>query len=102
VKTIGLVAEILRICGIGLQPYMPTKASMMLDLLGVEKSQRTWKDAVVGSNKTYGKSFLTSAYGKGHESSLFPKAMGFLIPVTKPVPEADKDEKLPKATKATV
>jgi hypothetical protein len=73
---------------------MPTKASLLLDLLGVEKDQRTWADAVVGSNKTFGKSFVPVGYGKGHETSLFPRAKGHIIPATKPTPEPKRDENL--------
>jgi hypothetical protein len=73
---------------------MPDKAGLLLDLLGVEKDQRTWKDAAVGSNKTFGKSFIPVGYGKGHEATLFPRAMGLIIPVTKPISEPERDEKV--------
>ncbi|KFZ08640.1 hypothetical protein V502_09243, partial [Pseudogymnoascus sp. VKM F-4520 (FW-2644)] len=43
-------AEALRISGILLQPYMPTKAQQILDMLGVQEGKRGFKDAVVGGD----------------------------------------------------
>ncbi|SMQ52211.1 unnamed protein product [Zymoseptoria tritici ST99CH_3D7] len=53
-KVIYLAAESLRVCGILLTPFMPGKAGMLLDLLGVEQDRREWEWAVVGKDKTYG------------------------------------------------
>ena len=36
----------LRICGILLQPFMPTKAAELLDRLGVSEHLRRWEDLV--------------------------------------------------------
>ncbi|KAJ3553901.1 hypothetical protein NM688_g3375 [Phlebia brevispora] len=40
--------ETLRVCGILLQPFMPSKAEMLLDALGVEPGQRTMEYAELG------------------------------------------------------
>lgn len=40
-----LTLETLRVCGILLQPFMPTKSSQLLDALGVPPDQRTLDDA---------------------------------------------------------
>ncbi|KAI0677666.1 tRNA synthetases class I (M)-domain-containing protein [Trametes maxima] len=43
-----LVLEVLRECGILLQPFMPEKAALLLDSLGVPEGQRTIADAAFG------------------------------------------------------
>ncbi|KAI0371503.1 hypothetical protein BV20DRAFT_1016920 [Pilatotrama ljubarskyi] len=43
-----LVFETLRECGILLQPFMPEKAALLLDSLGIPASQRTLWDAAYG------------------------------------------------------
>lgn len=52
--TIYYSAEAIRIVGILLQPYMPTKAAQLLDMIGVEESRRTFEDAKLGADDTYG------------------------------------------------
>jgi methionyl-tRNA synthetase len=47
-------AEAIRIVGILLQPYMPEKAAELLDMLGVEDARRSYDDAVLGADDTYG------------------------------------------------
>ncbi|KAL6807394.1 tRNA synthetases class I (M) domain-containing protein [Trichoderma sp. SZMC 28013] len=47
-------AEALRIAGILLQPIMPTKASELLDALGVRPDRRTVEFAVKGKDANYG------------------------------------------------
>ncbi|KAK6340711.1 methionyl-tRNA synthetase [Orbilia brochopaga] len=47
-------AEALRISGILLQPVMPRKMGQLLDLLKVDGGRRSWRDAVVGGDYTYG------------------------------------------------
>ena len=42
------VIETLRICGILLQPFMPTKAAALLDALKVEENERTLAHAELG------------------------------------------------------
>jgi methionyl-tRNA synthetase len=74
-STVGLAAEVLRISGIYLQPYMPNKAKQILDYLGVENSKREWQNAKIGSDSTYGNPLVP--LGEGHEGVLFP-----------PIPEA--------------
>ena len=42
-----LVHDTLRVCGIFLQPFMPSKAATLLDALGVPEDCRTWEHADV-------------------------------------------------------
>lgn len=67
---IYLCAESLRICGILLQPYMPSKAQQLLDQLGVDPAKRMFQDVEFGSDTTYGTPLIP--VGKGHEGVLFP------------------------------
>ena len=67
---IYLCAESLRICGILLQPYMPSKMEQLLDQLGVAPSRRTFQDVEFGSDKTYGTPL--TPVGRGHQGVLFP------------------------------
>ena len=69
---IYLCAESLRICGILLQPYMPSKMGMLLDMLGVEKNRRTFADAILGADDAYGAPLPGVFVGKGLEGVLFP------------------------------
>lgn len=45
-KSIAYAYETLRISGILLQPFMPTKSAELLDRLGVSDTQRRWEDCV--------------------------------------------------------
>lgn len=56
---IYLVVESLRLLGIMLQPYIPDKAKLLLDMLGVDEDRRTWSDAHLGADSTYGKTTFT-------------------------------------------
>jgi methionyl-tRNA synthetase len=56
--------------GILLQPYMPAKAAQLLDILGVDGSKRTFADAQLGADFSYGAAKLP--VGKGAWDSLFP------------------------------
>ena len=69
---IYLCAESLRICGILLQPYMPSKMTSLLDMLGVEKSKRGFADAIIGADETYGTPLPGVSLGKGIDGVLFP------------------------------
>ena len=42
-QAIALSSEALRICGVVLQPFMPTKAAELLDSLGVPADEREWR-----------------------------------------------------------
>lgn len=68
--SVYLATESLRICGILLQPFMPEKASQLLDMLGVDESRRTFDDARLGADFTYGE--YTRKPGKGKFQGLFP------------------------------
>jgi methionyl-tRNA synthetase len=53
-RTVYHCAEATRIVGILLQPYMPGKSAELLDMLGVDKSRRTFDDARLGADFDYG------------------------------------------------
>lgn len=56
--------------GILLQPYMPNKAKMLLDQLGVDESRRTLEYCSVGLDPEYGIPMIP--IGSGHVGALFP------------------------------
>lgn len=56
--------------GILLQPYMPNKAKMLLDQLGVDESRRTLEYCGVGLDLEYGIPMIP--LGGGYVGSLFP------------------------------
>lgn len=47
-RALFLSTESLRITGIMMQPFMPTKAGELMDLLGVQEGRRGWRDLGVG------------------------------------------------------
>ena len=53
--TMFLVAETLRLVGIMLQPFMPAKSTELLDMLLVDKERRSFKDASLCADETYGR-----------------------------------------------
>lgn len=67
-------AEAVRVAGILLQPYMPEKASILLDKLGVATSRRGFEDAQFGVDGDYGesKSPVTSDHVGSKGDALFP------------------------------
>jgi methionyl-tRNA synthetase len=69
-RTIYNCAESIRIVGILLQPYMPIKASQLLDMLGVDESKRTFDHAKIGADGTYGQAKLP--LGSTSWDALFP------------------------------
>lgn len=69
-QIIYLATEAMRMAGILLQPYMPEKAKMMLDQLGVHESRRTFEYCSVGSDLEYGDPFVE--LGSGFKGALFP------------------------------
>lgn len=69
-RTVYHCAESIRIIGILLQPYMPTKASQLLDMIGVDESRRTFDDAMLGNDGTYGEAKIS--VGKDAWDALFP------------------------------
>ncbi|KAI9742343.1 MAG: methionyl-tRNA synthetase [Claussenomyces sp. TS43310] len=70
VSTVYHCAEAIRVVGILLQPYMPGKASELLDMMGVEQSRRTYEDAVFGCDVGYGAARIP--LGKCAWDALFP------------------------------
>ncbi len=68
--TIYLIAETLRICGVLLQPFIPERASRLLDMLGVDPSRRTFAHASPHRDDSYGESSVE--LGTGYKSVLFP------------------------------
>lgn len=69
-EVVYLCAESLRICGILLQPYMPERIALLMDMLGVAPESRSFEDTILGSNRTYGTANID--LGSGHEGVLFP------------------------------
>lgn len=67
---IYVCAESIRICGILLQPYMPTKASLLLDMLGVKENRRTCDWTAFAADLEYGVSRMET--GRGIANTLFP------------------------------
>ncbi|KAF7960706.1 hypothetical protein EAE96_000380 [Botrytis aclada] len=63
-------AEAIRIVGILLQPYMPQKASLLLDMIGVIPERRTYDFAILGADPSYGDA--QAPLGKGAWDGLFP------------------------------
>lgn len=69
-KIVYLASEALRITGILLQPYMPNKASELLDQLGVQPDQRTLEYCKPGADLDYGIPLVD--LGVAHKGVLFP------------------------------
>lgn len=69
-EIIYLSAESLRICGILLQPYMPSKMKTLLDTLGVANDARGYANTLLGSDMDYGKPMVK--LGKYPDEALFP------------------------------
>ena len=69
-RIIFLCADALRVCGILLQPYMPSKMETLLDMLGVRRDARGFDKARYAADADYGTSTL--GLGKGHKGVLFP------------------------------
>lgn len=71
-RVIYNTAESLRIAGILLQPFMPTKATQLLDTLGVagDAPSRNFEAARFGADHAYGVPLVELK--KGTEGSLFP------------------------------
>ncbi|KAL8868641.1 MAG: hypothetical protein Q9174_004858 [Haloplaca sp. 1 TL-2023] len=67
---IYLCSESIRICGILLQPIMPSRMKHVLDLMGVEEGKRHFKYLDVGSDREYGVPMCD--VGKGKEGTVFP------------------------------
>ncbi|KAF4626611.1 hypothetical protein G7Y89_g11551 [Cudoniella acicularis] len=70
-RTVYHCSEAIRIVGILLQPYMPTKAAELLYMMGVDEDKRTFSYAQLDADHSYGKQPVFSA-GKGAWESLFP------------------------------
>lgn len=69
-KIIYEAAEALRMTGILLQPWMPNKASLLLDQLGVSVDRRTLEWCKPGADLEYGEPMVP--LGVGHQGVLFP------------------------------
>ncbi|KAM3075597.1 methionyl-tRNA synthetase [Clarireedia jacksonii] len=70
VRTIYDTAEAVRMMGILLQPFMPSKAGQLLDMLGVSPLRRTYDYAAVGADDSYGNA--QAPLGKCAWDALFP------------------------------
>jgi methionyl-tRNA synthetase len=69
-KIIYEAAEALRMIGILLQPWMPNKANLLLDMLGVHPDRRTFEWCQPGADLEYGQPMVE--LGVGHKGVLFP------------------------------
>lgn len=69
-KIVYLAAEALRMTGILLQPYMPNKADMLLDQLGVQHDRRTFEYCKPGADLDYGEPMVE--LGVAFQGVLFP------------------------------
>ena len=69
-RIVYLNAETLRLVGIMLQPFMPTAAPRLLDMLGVSPDRRTWEWCRVGKDDMYGVPMVD--LGRGAQGVLFP------------------------------
>lgn len=69
-RVIFICSESMRICGILLQPFMPSKMKQLLDMLGVADHARKYADTGIGSDKDYG--IPTQPPGTGTKGILFP------------------------------
>lgn len=69
-RAVYLCAEVLRLVGISLQPFIPDAARRLLNMLGVHEDKRDWKFCYVGSDDSYGVPMV--ALGKGVDGVLFP------------------------------
>ena len=53
-NVIFICADSIRVCGILLQPFMPSKMETLLDMLAVAKQSRTFKYARLGADRSFG------------------------------------------------
>ena len=71
-RTLYLNVEALRLVGIMLQPFMPTKAKLLLDMLGVAVERRGWEWCEVGLDDGYGVP-MVDLRDAPHHLGLFPR-----------------------------
>lgn len=69
-QIIYINSEALRLVGIMLQPFIPGRAKMLLDMLGVKPARRNWHWCTPGADNDYGKPMFE--LGGRHETQLFP------------------------------
>lgn len=73
-ETVYVAAETLRILGILLQPFIPDKAAMLFELLGVDGERRSFKWARYGVDEDYGVCRIRRRRMRGNndDGQLFP------------------------------
>ncbi|KAF2456622.1 methionyl-tRNA synthetase [Lineolata rhizophorae] len=69
-KCVYLITEALRLSGILLQPVMPNKMTLLLDMLGVDGNCRAFQHAKFMLDNSYGESSVELS--KGQDKVLFP------------------------------
>lgn len=74
-QIIFLCAESLRVCGILLQPFMPSKMGQLLDMLGVADDVRMYHNTDFGSDMTFGEAKQSG--GKEQKTVLFPQLSSY-------------------------
>lgn len=70
-EIIFCTSEAVRTAAILLQPVMPAKMCTLLDMLGVRADKRSFKDAAMGRDLTYGTPLVYPKF-PGEWNSLFP------------------------------
>ncbi|ROT43234.1 methionyl-tRNA synthetase [Sodiomyces alkalinus F11] len=71
-KIVFHAAEAVRVAGILMQPFMPTKMAQLLDILGVQPDRRTFDHAVFRGDLDYGVRKEGGKLPKGKWAALFP------------------------------
>jgi len=72
-RIVYMSAETLRLVGIMLQPFIPTSAERMLDMLGVAPERRSWEWCQVGRDDRYGTPLVDLGTGGTQTDVLFPR-----------------------------
>lgn len=108
IRTIYTMGETLRIIGILLQPFLPTKATALLNELGVSVNKRTLNDAQLGLDFTYGQPMDErgnlildkSKLRKSAWESLFPKLALEEMSVDDHIRQTEQAQEIKKIKKA--
>ncbi|RMD41915.1 hypothetical protein DV735_g3222, partial [Chaetothyriales sp. CBS 134920] len=65
-------ADALRVAAIALQPVMPDKMTMALDMLGVSPEKRSWAFASMRADNSFGDALIDVGKGGSYQGLLFP------------------------------
>ncbi|RMZ91575.1 hypothetical protein DV736_g1184, partial [Chaetothyriales sp. CBS 134916] len=70
--TVYAAADALRVATIALQPIMPEKMKMALDMLGVNPQKRSWEFASMRADQSFGEPLIDVGKGGSYQGLLFP------------------------------